>query len=194
MLSRRDLTSKARITKDIVADQTWTHLQKKLDNSNIVLNATEGVGEANSNSWVVLGSMGGFDDQRVTVNMKWVAPTTAGNEEIGAMVRCTSFESPNQSYYYARVDGGVAKLTKVVNSAAFANLSTSVFALPINTICTITLEAVGSLITATFTAAGVAQSPLVLQATDSDIAGGGLMGFRTLACAGWCSFLEMEQL
>jgi hypothetical protein len=195
VISSQDIPSLVTISKNLITDQTYTYLQKKLNTAAVGFNVALGLGVADNNSSAVLGSIGGFANQRVTGDVQWVAPTVAGGEEIGVIARCLSLEStlPGPSYYYARVDAGIAKLTRVL-AGVFTNLSQAAFALPIGTIGTISLEAVGSQLTAVFTAAGVPGSPLTLSAVDANITTGGLMGVRSLTSSIWCSSLIMEQL
>lgn len=195
MISTRDIPARYSHEKNLVTDQTYTYLQKKINTAAVGFNATEGLGVADNNSSVTLGTVGGPADQRVTADMKWVAPTVSPNEEIGVLARCRTMEStlPGADYYYARVDGGIAKLTKVL-AGAFTNLAQSAFAVPIDTLVTIELTCVGNQITAIFTCGGVAGSPLTLQATDNDISTGGQMGFRSLTSSHWCRRFKQELL
>ena len=124
--------------------------------------------------------------------LNFPAPTTAGNEDIGLLLRFMTNDSPDATYYYARVNGGVAKITKVV-SGAFTTLSSQAFALPQGTNVTITFSAVGDLLSATFDAGG-APPTVNLSAVDSDIPQRGIMGFRSLTSAVWCRSLAWDQL
>lgn len=189
MLSSADIPQRPWISKNLITEQNYDWLQKKLNTSGVAFDATHGLGEAASNSSMVLFSMGGFDDQHVIADLKWVAPTTAGNEEIAVMSRCLTAETL-ANYYLWRLDGGVLKLTKVIDSV-FTNLATVAWALPVDVIATMELIIVGSQLTGRASASGMADEELT--ASDSDIPGGGLMGFRSLTSSVWCSAFQAGQ-
>lgn len=193
MLSRADLRAKISLEKNLVSDQTYTNIHKLNNVSGIAFNATHGLGEAANNSSVFALAVGGFNDQKVTADVKWVSPTTAGNEEIGVIVRFKTFHSPNADYYYARVDGGIAKLTKVV-AGTFTTLSQTTYALGIDVVCRITLSVMGSLLTATFAATGGTPADIQLSSSDTSIPSGGLVGVRSLTSSIWCSYIKGEEL
>lgn len=186
--------SKVSLSKDLVAVPTFQHLTVKANTSGRVFDAN-GLGTgASATSTVVLVHAGGFDDQRITGVMKYVAPTAAGAEDFGVMARFQSFDDTSSTtYYYARCSLGVAKLSKVVGGT-FTNLSTTPFALAQGVEVTIMLQCVGSALTATFTAAGGVPATKTLTATDASIPTGGLMGFRTLNSTGYCKSFLAEQL
>jgi hypothetical protein len=191
MLTLADVAaSLVSLSKNLISDQTPTGLTYA--SGSPAFDATYGLGIATSSSIVVAAHAGGFNDQRVTGVMRWRAPTSSPNEEFGVIARFQTFEvAGSQNYYYARVDGGVAKLTKVV-AGSFTNLATVAFALSADVDVTIVLSCVGNAISASFTASGLGTQSL--SATDSAITTGGLMGFRTLSTAGYCSSLLAEQL
>lgn len=192
MLSSATVRSKVSLTRDLVSTQTYTGFVQKL-NSSGAFDATLGYGYATaSTSTSIVCMAGGFADQRITAVIRWASPTTAAGYEIGVQARMQGMDT-NPSYYYARIDGDVAKLTRVV-SGTFTNLSTSAFVLPVDTDCAVVLSCVGSSITATFTASGVPGSPLTLSATDSSIASGGCMGVRSLTSTIWCKSFTAEEL
>jgi hypothetical protein len=187
-----ELVNKLALTKDLVADQTTTNIQEKLNTTNLGFDVVEGygyVGAASSSGWVY--SIGGFDDQRIVSVVKYVAPSAPGNEEIGCMLRCLSLDSPNASYYYARADAGDAKITKVVDGA-FTTLTQTPFNLPADELCTIDFQVVGSQLDASFTAA--TPGTVNLSTNDTDIPGGGLPGVRSQSSTIWCRSSVITQL
>jgi hypothetical protein len=180
------------ITKNLVSDQTYDQLTKKLNTAGVAFDVTHGLGQAAANSSAVLINSGGFLDQEVIAKVKYASPTTAGAEEIGALVNVLSFDSPDANYYYARVDGGTAKITKVVDGT-FTTLTSSAFALAQDDIVTITFSRVGNLLTADFESGGT-PATVNLSTTDSSLVAGGVMGFRSLSSAIWCSELSWRQV
>ena len=192
MINSNDVTTLLSVTKDLVADQTYTDLTKKLNTGGVAFDATFGLGDATATSSLVLVNAGGFEDQKIEAVMRFPAPTTAGIEDIGVVLRAMTFDGTDDTYYYARVDGGTARITRVVNEA-FVNLTSQAFALPQNTDVTITFTAVGDLLSATFDAGG-APATVNLSTTDNNIPRRGVMGFRSLTSAMWCSSLTWEQL
>lgn len=193
MFTRNNVRSKITFEKDLVNDQTFTGLTVKMNTTNRTFDVAEGLGQAAAVSTLVFAHVGGFKDQKVVATMKYVSPSTNIDHEFGVLARVQTLDnSADEDYYYARVDDGVAKLTKVV-AGTFTNLSTSVFPLPIDTSVTITLQIVGNALTATFDADDVI-STVILSATDSDITESGLCGFRTRSAAGWCSYIAVEEL
>lgn len=192
MLNRSATRQKYSFERDLIADQTYPGLQEKFNTTALAFNVTEGLGAADNNTTAVLVSAGGFPDQRITADLKWVAPTASPNEDIGVLARCLTLDT-GATYYYARVDGGLAKISKVVTST-FTTLTQSAFAVPVDTIVRIEFTVVGSQLTAVFTCGAVAGSPLTLTTTDTDIPSGGLMGFRSLTSSIWCSYVRAEEL
>ena len=186
------ISSFVSLTKDFVADPTFKGVTCRLNTAGQVLDAN-GLGCTTSTSTLWVVSAGGFNDQRITAMLKWLAPTASGSEEIGVMARFQTNEGSDATYYYARVDGGVAKLTKVVDTT-FTNLSTGAWSLPVDTFCTITLSVVGNALTATFHDETEVLPDLELSATDSAITTGGLMGFRSLSSTIACDSFTAEQL
>lgn len=183
--------NKVTLTKNLISDQTESNLTVALGTP--AFNVTHGYGASTNASVIVAIHAGGFNDQRITATMKWVPPTASPNEEFGVVARFQSAETtPTQTYYYARCDGGTAKLTKVVGGT-FTNLSTGAFALSQNANVTISLTCVGNAISASFNAGG-SPATVNLSATDSSITTGGLMGFRTLSTSGYCANFVAEQV
>lgn len=192
MININDVTTLVSETKNLVADQTFTDLTKKLNTSGVAFDGIEGLGDASASSSVVLINTGGYPNQKVTAVLNFPSPTTAGIEDIGVLLRVLSFDSPNASYYYARVDGGTAKITRVLNGS-FTTLTSQAFALAQGDNVTITFTAVGDLLSATFDAGG-SPTTVNLATTDNQVARRGIMGFRSLSSAVWCRSLAWEQL
>ena len=190
----RSINNLARLSlsKDFIADQTTTNVQEKLNTGGIGFDVVEGYGyDAASTSTGFVFSIGGFDDQRILADMKYVAPTAAGSEEIGCILRCLSFDSPNASYYYARADAGNARITKVIDGT-FTTLTSTAFVLPQDEVLTIDFTVVGTLLEASFTAA--TPGTVNLSTNDSDIPGGGLPGCRSQSSTIWVRNALVEQL
>jgi len=192
VINSNDITSLVSVSKDLINDQTFKDLTKKFNTSGVSFDAVEGLGDATSTSSLVLINSGGFSDQRITAVLNFPSPTSAGSEDIGVMVRVLSVDSPDANYYFAHVDAGVAKITRVADGT-FTTLSSLSFSLAQGTNVTITFSAVGDLLKATFDAGG-SPATINLSATDSQIPARGCMGFRSLTSAVWCRSLTWEQL
>ena len=67
MINVNDVVTRVSYTKDLIADQTYTDLTKKLNTSGIAFDAVEGLGDAAANSSMVLVNSGGYPDQQITV-------------------------------------------------------------------------------------------------------------------------------
>ena len=183
--------AKQTLTKNLVTDQTWTNITKKLNVANITFDATEGMGYgAASTSTIALIMVGGFNDQKITATMKYVDPTTDAGSDLGVMLRVISADSPNTAYYYIRYDGGQARITKVLESG-FQNLTSSPFTVTKNTVFTIEAQVVGTALSATFTSG---TSVVNLSTIDSNIASGGVMGLRSFSSTGWFRNFTVEEL
>lgn len=184
----RDLLT---FSKDLIADQTTVDINDRFNTSGLNFDAVEGYGDAAATSMAFYFSFGGFDDQRIRAVMKYPAPTTAGSEDIGVMARMRTLDSPNATYYYARIDAGDAKITKIVDGS-FTTLASEPFPLPQDELVTIDFSVVGSQLSASFSAA--TPGDLNIAANDSEIAGGGLLGCRSFSAALWVRSVEAWQL
>lgn len=143
------------------------------------LSFVTGVGygyDAASTTSSFVTTFGGMSDLQVVVTMNYSAPTTAGNEDIGVLLRLQTLHTPDDTYYSFRVDGGVAKITRVLDGAV-TDLTTSAFSLSAGDPLTITCSAVGNVLTANFDD-GI--SNVDLNTTDSNIPSGGLVGFKSI--------------
>lgn len=121
MLSSANIRSALSLSKNLITDQTFAGFNKKLNTAGMAFDAAEGFGQAANNTSLIIVNLGGFNNQRITSDMKWVAPTLVAGYEIGCIARAQTFDT-DSSYYYARCDGDVAKLTKVV-AGVFTNLT-----------------------------------------------------------------------
>jgi hypothetical protein len=195
MLSTASIRSKVTFSKNLITDQTWSGFVRAL-NTSLAFDVTEGFGQAADASSIILINAGGFNDQKITGSLKWVLPTLITGYDVGVIARVQGILTTGgatANFYYARCDGDVAKLTKVVANT-YTNLSTNAFVLPINTAVEVILSCVGSTISATYTCAGVPGSPLTLTATDTSITTGGLMGMRSLTSSVWFRSFTAEEL
>lgn len=195
MISSGDVRPLFSLTKNLVTDQTWAGINKKINVTNCVFDATEGLGRAASESTAVLVCGGGFNDQKITATMKYVSPTATSASEIGVIARCNTLDNigTSESYYYARIDNDVAKLTKVV-AGVFTTITSAAWPLAQNVLATVSLSCVGSTITATFESSANPGVITTLTATDTSIPSGGLMGFRSLSSSIWVRSFTAEQL
>lgn len=192
MINSNDVVKLVSGSKDLIAVQDYKNLNKKLNTGGVSFNVTEGLGDNTATSSMVFINSGGFQDQKITAVMNYPSATTAGNEDIGVMLRTITTEGADASYYYARVDGGFAKITKVLDGT-FSTLTSQAFALGQGENVTITFSAVGNVLSATFDAGG-SPATVELSALDDSIPTGGVLGFRSLSSAVWCRSLAWEQL
>lgn len=192
MLTKRDIPSKVFIVRELVTDQTYTHVCEKTNVTNLAFSASRGLGANDGTSTAFLVHAGGFDDQQITATVRFCPPTPAASASIGPQVRVQTMDT-NPSYYWARVDLGVAKITRVV-SGSFATLASSAFNLAQEQDVTITLSVVGNVLSASFVAAGGSPATVNLAATDTLIPTKGLMGVRSLNSTIFCSSFTASQL
>lgn len=177
-------------SRDLVNDQDWLGVQRLLGTSDIAFDASLGLGVATNTSILYALVGGGFADQEVVAVCRYTSTTTVGSEDFGILLRFLTNHSPNATYYYFRVDGQQAKITKVVDGT-FTTLTQVSFALPQDTDVTITASAVGGVVTARFVAGALDET---LTAADSSIAAAGLVGFRTQSSTGYLKSLDLEQV
>jgi hypothetical protein len=152
----------------------WDQMQPYLNASAWTLDAN-GASVTSSASSGVQILVGGFNDQKITASMKFITPTTAGNENIGVMCRFFTNQSGYATYYFARQQKGIFRLQKVVDGT-FTTLSSNNYTLAQNTWATFVLQVVGSALSASI---DDGTTSLSLTATDSAIAGPGCFGFRS---------------
>jgi hypothetical protein len=194
MLNTTNITSGFSLAKDLVSDQTYLNLSKKVNESNIAFDVTEGLGLAASTTSVVLINAGGFSDQYIQAEMKYVSPTTAGNEDFGVFLRVVTMESstPGENYYYANIVGGFARITKVLDGSV-STLTQSAFALTQDDLVTITFQVIGSALSATFESSG-SPTTVEINTTDSDISQSGLLGFGSTSSSFYCRSFTVQEV
>lgn len=191
MLNKRDITRKCYLSKDLTTDQTLNNLIKKTNTANLKFSGTLGYGAADGATTFVLMPGGGFDDQKITATFTYVSPTTAGVEDMGALLRLQSADTP-ASYYYARVNAGFAKITKVI-SGTFTTMTQTAFVVAQNQPVQITFSAVGNVLSASFLLPGTG-TQVDLAASDTQIPSAGSPGYRSLTATVFCKSFVIEQL
>lgn len=190
MITTQGMNDLVVLNKDLISDQTYAGLSKKLNTAGLVFSAGQGITTgATATSSILCGVTGGFPNQQMQSTMKFIAPTAAGSEDLGCILRCSSTEDAN--YYYARVTAGVAKISKVV-AGTFTTLTSSAWVIAQNTNFTVAFSVIGNTFTALYQAGG-APADLTLSVTDSSIAAGGCMGVRSLtSTATWSTFNQSQ--
>lgn len=193
MITTQGMNDLVVLNKNLISDQTYAGLSKKLNVGGLSFVAGQGLSTgASATSSIILGTCGGFPNQQMQSTMRYIAPSTAGTEDLGCILRCSSTEDAN--YYYARVNGGVAKITKVV-AGTFTTLTSSAWVIAVNTDFTITFSVVGNTFTALFQAGG-SPADLTLSVTDSSLPAGGAMGVRSgptsATAATWSTFNQAQ--
>lgn len=195
MISSGDIRPRFSLTKDLVSDQTFPGLNRKIDVTNITFDATEGLGRASSTTGGVLVNAGCFEDQKITAVMKYVSPTAVAASSLGVIARCNTLDSyaSQGTYYWAVVENDVAKLRKV-NSGSFTTMTSTAWPLAQNVLFTVSLSCIGSAIVATFESSANPGVVTTLSVTDSSISGGGLMGWRTNSSSHYVRSFTAEEL
>jgi len=185
------------IEKNFITDPYYNNFSPVLLNT-AVFDGTEGWGSGTADSKIIAGHCGGFNDQKVVSYCKY----PSGSDNFGPIVRGVNlYENSRRRYYQARIQGGNARITKVIGNGS-SDVHTNIagptaFALAAGTLVTITLEIRGSALKASFVADGGSPASVFnMTATDSDIPAGGLIGWRTLASSGggpgWIRTIRME--
>jgi hypothetical protein len=188
------------ITKNLVGDQNYDHCIPALT-ATAAFDVTEGWGSVTADSKILALLAGGFDDQEVTGQFKFVSPTAAGAEAIGVFVRGTHLTTNlNRKLYWARLINGFARISKQLGNGVSdtpTNMVASAFAVAQGQLVTVRFEVRRrandhQALFARFEADGGSPAPVEISVTDSSspIASGGLMGFRTLSVAGYCRSLR----
>jgi hypothetical protein len=202
MMSLKDFAvAKATLSKNLLTQQTYTGVVGRLNTAGLVF-TSDGLGTSTATSTTFMPALAGFDDQRLVVVCKYITPTTSGSESIGCCLRVQDIEvTGDTSYYYARVDSGVAKISRFLNSSTSSTtLTSTAWALAQNVYVTIDFQIVGSALSATFTSASGTPSPTTLTATDTSISSSvsgmysGFMMCRTTASTGFFSSVTAYQL
>ena len=167
MISTQDI--RPRIDVSVGATiANWDYLTPILNTAGWVLDAN-GASVTTATSSILQIGLGGFPNQIITASLKFITPTTAGNEELGVMGRFLTNKSPDATYYYLRQISGQIRLVKVVDGT-FTTLASAAYALAQDTWADFTLTMNGSAIEGTI---DDGSTSVTLNATDSDIANGG---------------------
>lgn len=195
MLSTAGVRPKVSLTKNLISDQTLAGLHKLLNTAGLAFDVVEGLGTgASATSSIVLVGVGGFADQRIEADLKWVAPSDSSTHDVGVIARVRTVHSGAEvDYLWARLDGGVAKICKVI-AGSFTTLAQNAFVVPADTVVTVSLSCVSDTVSATFTCAGVSGSPLTLGTTNSDVPASGLMGMRSYGSTVWMRSFTAEEM
>lgn len=185
------LGSSLSYSRDFVSDQSWEGVQRLLGTASTAFDASLGLGVATATSVLFATNFGVAADYSLTGVMRYTSPTTAGVESMGLLVRFSTNHSPDATYYYIRQDAQKAKLVSVVDGT-FTTLAEANFALPADTDLTIsgTVRSVGGVNQLSFTWSASGLSDVLLEASDSDIGAGGLVGFRTSSQVGYLKSLS----
>lgn len=173
---------------DFVAQQTWDNVHKV--DSGFAIDATLGLLVATNATAIAALGIGGFADQSVVAVCGYTATTTVGNEDFGVLLRMKTISSPDATYYYVCVNGQQCQIRRIVDGT-FSTRTFAAFALPQDTDVTITCSVVGNVLTANFLAGAL---DVDLSTSDSVIAGGGLVGIRTLTSTGYFKSVSVEEL
>ncbi|NHJ85913.1 MAG: hypothetical protein FK734_10655 [Asgard group archaeon] len=190
MFNISDAPSHFILQKDLITDRSYKHISKKSNFENIGLDPENGIGAKNISDTIVLINAGGFKDQRITAELKYISPTIQGEEDIGVMLRMLSCDPPDSNYYCAKVSSGTVKIVKVVNDIPTI-LATAPFILSPNFFITIIFSVVGNYLEAFFNSS---KNSIKLGALDSDIPQGGLFAFGSKKSTIYCKRFIVEQL
>lgn len=188
----RQENKRVQLVKDLTSDQTWRDISVRFQAGNIAFDGSNGLGyDAEASSFFIIHAAG-FPDQRITASLKYSSATTQGSEDIGVVARFQTLEGSDDTYYYARIVSGLAAINRVVDGA-FTTLDSAAFSLAQDAWVDITLQCVGTSITATFNAGG-SPSTVNLSATDSAIPQRGITGVLSLTSSIFCRNFTVEQL
>lgn len=196
MISTNGMTTLAYLSKNLISVQTFDYLQVILNTAGVAFDVTNGLGQASNTSSEVLLDMGGFDAQKCTCILQFPSPTTAGTEDLGVLLGViNSGKAGQESYIEARVSTGNARIATMVGGT-LVNQSSTAWSVAQGVLMTISVQRIGSLVTANFHAAsgpGDVQLTYTLPG-GSTLVTGGVMGFRSSSKAVWCSSIIGEQL
>jgi hypothetical protein len=199
MISSKDIPSSGYYTKNLVSDQTYRGVNKKL-NTTMAFDATKGLGiEGSTSSTAILASAGGVKDCRVTANM--IRGTSeSGTPSMQVCARVTTWDlstagtTADQDWYCARVQSGQGRLTKVV-AGSYTNIASAAFSWSIGDELQISLTCVGTELVATFENVTAAPGTVItVTGSDSSITAAGAIGFRTLTASMWLKSFTVEHL
>lgn len=200
MISSKDVPSSGYYTKNLVTDQVYNGVTKKL-NTTATWDATKGLGiEGTTSSVIIQANTGGFANCRVTANM--IRGTSEGSTpSMQVCARVNSWDtnssgSPtsDQKWYMARIQAGQGRISKFI-SGTYTNIASSAFSWSVGDELQISLTCVGTELTATFENITAAPGTVItVTGSDSDITAGGLIGFRTLNASMWLKSFTVEHL
>lgn len=194
-LNLRDLPQRAVLSKDLTTDQTLYGLFPIANSANLGFTAG-GLGSGvNTSSTSIIAAIGGFDDQRVLGTMRFTSDPASGT--IGLIARATALHTLGgdsyHTHYLARIQGGNARISKVVDNVFGSALASEPFDVPVDEDFTIDMSVVGATVTAVFTHDVLGE--VTLSWTDPDPIQGGCVGFRTTTGVSWeLSSIEGWQL
>jgi len=192
MLSTGSIRPRLSLSKpQTIAD--WYNLSPILNVANWVLDS-DGVGVVAAASSLMSVLYGVGANGKITNSMRF----TSGTVDLRVMARLLTNQNASSrndaTYYWAGVTGTNFRLGKVVNGT-FTTLATVAYTLSVNNWATFTLQCVGSSLVATIDDGITALT--TLSASDSDIPGGGVFGFRsgpTNSCNIKCRSLVVEEV
>ncbi len=193
MISKQDVKSPISYTRDLVADQSWTGVQRLLGTGSIAFDVSDGLGVATDTSIMYALAVGGFNNQSVTAVCRYTSTTAVGDEDLGILLRFQTNHTPNATYYYIRVDGQQAKITRV-KDGTFSTLTQDTFALAQDTDVTITASIEGDSITANFDDGSTDLDLSVEDSSGDKISSGGLIAFRTQSSTGYLKSITVTEL
>lgn len=194
MISSRDIPAKVYLAKNLVTDQTYPGVNKKLSTT-AAFDAVKGLGlDGTTSSVAILVNAGGFDNQKLTATMIW-GNTQGSTPSMQVCIRVNTWDTPttDHSWYCARVQTGNARLTRV-NGGSYTNISSTAFSWSAGDVITMSCAYKDGELTATFenvtTAPGVITT---LTGTDTSVPAGGSMGVRTLNASMWLQSFVAEE-
>lgn len=187
MLSSASLRPRLSLTKAATISD-FKNISPILNTANWTTGAN-GVGVTAGASSIALINYGVGGNGKITASIKY----TTGTVDIRIMARVLTNTGSDATYYWAGCTGTNFRIGKVVNGT-FTTLATTAFTLASDTFCSMTLQVVGSDLTATFDDGTTSGS---LSASDGDITTGGVFAIRSgptnTNCNIWCRSLTVEE-
>jgi hypothetical protein len=196
VITTNGMTTLAKVSKDLIADQTFNNLAILLNQAACLFDVTHGLGDAANTSSVIALLIGGFDAQKITATLNFPSPTTAGTENLGVFAGALRIGTGTENYLYACADAGTARIQTII-AGVTTTLTSTPWSVAQAVSMTISLQRVGTLLTANFSAAS-GPAPVQLQTNLSGgglaLQSGGIMGARSLSKAIWCTDLVGQQV
>lgn len=176
-------------TRDLVTGQTLLDITATVNTTNLVFDAVKGYGVAGTTTSAFLYNAGGWADQRIVAAVS--SDQVAGLEDHGVVLRCSHH---TLAHLYVRLSAGTLKIAESV-AGVFTNLTSTAFAVASGVVTTLDVSVVGTLVTATATAAS-GPSPVTISATTNltNVPAKGLMGVRSFAKGVWCRSIRVYEL